>query len=501
LEDLNGGAGSNDETPSDKPSRSRRFAARVITVVLICYFAFLSGALSQIDSHRSGVVLKASSTINTGVSVDLNAIPGLPINFTIEIIPIGGTVSVEMDGDLVVSWDRGQVSAGDFVDLFTRFAPNPDTTYIGKTRLAFGYLVSPGYSIDFNDTFHNVSEWWGKDTPELRDYIIDGVREGKIPLGDTPTPAVEHELINFIDSTVDSLFLLSDSLVVSETVVDTLHLSYSFTPYPCIRYEVEAQLRTTAAFTVGFGDICLRYAPPEDTLCWAVDTVVTCQSIYSLQQQFTGEIPCSAVKDWVVPFCPVEASGYARVNVGSALDILRLELHYTCDPPGPKERGDIPAIENSSLIQVDSLWLNEHRVDLKTDRDDMIFTIPVPQDDVVAWIEHDGDSLLQADSVVVGEDYTIRWTPLDVAYEQCCAGLEGVRLVYRSAEADHGETEDACFEDVDASTDNDGEFVWTPTTISCATEGQQFILFLEFVCNSSGDILYRTRTDWFKYFP
>jgi len=229
--------------------------------------------------------------------------------------------------------------------------------------------------------------------------------------------------------------------------------------------------------------------------------VITCKSIYSAQQSFSADIPCAAVKDWVVPFCPVEVSGFARIKIGSALKVTRLELHYICDPPGPKEPGDIPPIQNASPIQTDSTWLDEQRIDLKTDRDDMIFTIPVPIDSIVAEVRYDGSPLSRGDSVVVGRSYTIDWSALDVALQQCCGGTEDVRLVYRSAEDGQGHPDDACYVELEASASSGaGTYAWSPSTISCATSGQKFIVFLEFICNTTGEILYRTRTDWYKYY-
>jgi hypothetical protein len=470
-----------------------------------CFAAFLlitcaahSPVIATIQEYRSPVTFQATASIDPGANIVLEATEsGLPLLFVLEIQPVGGVVSLEVDGDVIVSWDDSQVGVGQTFNAVMSLAPGASDT-IGSVAVGFAYQVQAGYEIDFDGAFHDQFNHWGAQAPDVQSYLIEGTRRGGISTGTNPVPEVYHEARQTLIAGTDSLFLLADTCLFAQQRVDTLPLTFNFEPYPCVRVAVTGDLYTYLQYGVNMDDLCARYAPPSDTLCWASTEPLSCLTEPSGQIQFQIPVACEAVKDYTVPICPIKASGSAGVSLRSELVVSNLALIYSCDPPGPLEKGDLDTLANSSPVTTDSTWYNQTAIALETDRDDAIFTVPVPLSDMTLTI-YDGPTPLQpGDFVYDGSQYLIVWSDLDSGLRQCCANDEEVMIVYRAADIAQPDSSLTCSE-VIATMTNNSSYFWSPA-VGCAPSGTQpFVVVLEFSCPASGAVLFRTRSDTLRY--
>jgi hypothetical protein len=405
------------------------------------------------------------------------------------VIPTGGTVVLRLDGDVEVTWNDADVKPGNSFDTAITFSPNSAT--IGTVRLNYNYLLENAYTINFDSIFHDSLNYWGKELPALRSYLIEGTRQGMFrDISQVPESTAEAAIL--IPDT-KSPFLLADSVTLSPTYLDTVSLSYDFVPYPCVRLKMVATVRTEVGFTLGVDTLCVRYAPPADTLCWRAQTGDSCQTAYPSSWVLTATIPCETVEDFVLPMCPVRAAGWARVTIGTEVDLDTLIFTYTCDTT-------LTPIAGTPTVK-DTAWIDQS-LSLGTDRDDAIYTIPVSLASVNVTVKDSLGSTIGLNGTIKSNDrYSIGWAAIDNALMSCCSGGDSLRIMYR--DIDVLDETSACFDYINPQANDAAPRTeeWTVPNISCFSAGTKFRVFLDFYCPATGKTLYRAWSHALTYQP
>jgi hypothetical protein len=475
------------------------------TVMVALVFGSPQTHFAEQQSHHSPIVLRSTTTIGPRPGKQIiecsYADTGIPLGFSLEIIPEGGTLTVRLDGDLVPSWDEDSVSVGKTLGVEVGFDANAPR--LGSIGAKYGYHFRPGYQIDFDSTFHDTLTFkhWSHPDIKLQDYLIRGERFGKFALTDT-VPEVNIGLTDTIPTAPHNAFLMADSIMRgTQNVVEPLRFEVS--PYPCIRLSVDASVKTTFAFEMGTDTLCLRYAPPTDTLCWQKNSGLDCVIDHGVTWEVPVPIPCETVKEFVVPLCPVRAAGWAHVTVNTELTVNQLKLWYTCPPPAsPPNDPDTLYMVPSDCVK--SLTWVDQDLYFSTDKDDAIFDIPVTLADVNITLADSLDTLLgPLDEVKAGDRYKIGWDPsIDDALTACCSDNSGsveLNVVYFSVES--ADSNSVCSGQIAVGL-SDGtpyEQEWRVPDISCFPDGTEFRVMLEFYCTASGRILHRAWSDTFTY--
>ncbi|MDH3216304.1 MAG: hypothetical protein OEN01_08430 [Candidatus Krumholzibacteria bacterium] len=474
------------------------FARLNLAVLSACVLAvYLCAPLSApAGTDQTPIVLKSSTTIqHNGAGGDPTirfneSSTGIPISVFFKVIPTGGTVTLRLDGDLEVTWNDNDVGPGNSFDTAIAFSPNSST--IGSIELNYNYLVESAYRINFDSIFHDTLSYWGQ-VPALRSYLIAGFREGNFrDIASVPESAATALIA--IPNTKNP-FLLADLDTFPPTLVDTVSLTYDFAPYPCVRLKAVATIRTEVGFRVGTDTLCVRYAPPADTLCWKAQSGFSCQTDYSGSWILTATIPCETVQDFVVPLCPVRAAGHAQVTIGTEIDVDTLIFSYTCGPTPP------PDIELGTPTGKDTTWIDQN-LSFGTDRDDAIYTIPVTLANVaVALKDTLGVTIGHNGTIKQNDRYSINWGAIDNALTSCCSGNDSLRIMYR--DVDVLSEASACFDYIDPQVADavPRTLDWTVPNITCFSSGTKFRVFLEFYCPSTGNVLYRAWSHSFTYQP
>jgi hypothetical protein len=446
-------------------------------VVLFFYLPIFFNTATA-GEYRTPIVLKSATTIQRGTGhsqIELHS--AIPADFILEVIPAGGTFTVRFDGDLVATWNDNSVRVGDSFDVPVYFSPNDSS--VGEAVATFSYMMRPSYRIDLD----SLSSLWSRPFPDL-------VLDARFPLQDRVPESIIRRYIHI--ATQDSLFLLGDSLISSKEWEDTVELSFTHTPYPCVELSVSASIRTSLYFTLATDTLCIRYSSDEnDTLCWDAQTGFDCQT--ALQPGWTSfsvEVPCEETADFMVPLCPIRARCRAHVEIGTEVTVAEIKLRYTCLPP-TSPLSDAPPVK-------DTTWL-EQDLRFGTDRDDAIFTVPVPLDTMyVNLLSAPNDTLGEYDTLYAGSTYTIAWTSLDSELDACCTD-DSLRIAYRDTVPDDSTyCSDIVFEPLPGDNLN---YQWTvPNTANtCLEDGSGFRLFIEYYCWDTGRTLYRAWSKTFIY--
>jgi hypothetical protein len=424
----------------------------------------------------------------------------LPLGFSLEIVPHGGTLAISLDGDLIASWEEDSVSVGKILDTDVTFGPNAPR--LGAFSAKCGYHLRPGYRIDFTSAFHDslTFKHWSHPDIKLQDYLIWGERFGKFALTNA-VPEVLIEIADTISTDSKNVFLLADSIMRGTQNV-TGPISFEVSPYPCIRLSVDASVRTTFTFELGMDTLCVRHAPPADTLCWKQNTGFDCFIDHGVTWEVPVPIPCESVQEYIVPLCPVRAAGWAHVTLSTELTVNQLEMWYTCPPPAPPP--DTPDTLRMLSPCVKSVTWVDQDLYFSTDKDDAIFGIPVDLAHVDVTLADSLDTTLNAfDDVNEGDRYTVGWDPsIDDALTSCCSDSGGsveLNIVYFSVESP--DPDDVCSGQI-VSGLSDGtpyEHEWRVPDISCFPNGTEFRVLLEFYCTAGGRKLHRAWSETFTY--
>jgi hypothetical protein len=451
--------------------------AGVLLSIGLFLFLSLSADMSLATEvqHQTPIVLKSTTTIEWNNPNPIIDIPSdIPANFILELIPAGGTFTVRFDGDLVAAWDSNSVSVGNSFELPVYFDPNDSS--VGRAKVRFSYLMQPSYRIDLKEL--GIS--WGKDFP-------DSVLQGRFPLTDFVYESIIQSDTAISDEE-NSLFLLDNAF--ENYWQDTQVLSLVHHPYPCVELTVNANVNTTLYYTLAMDELCIRYSSSEDdTLCWDAENGFDCQISHSPGwPPFSITVPCEEVADLIVPLCPIKASGQAHVEIGTEVIISQIKLAYTC-PSTPASLSDAPPATSA-------IWL-EQELSLGTDKDDAIFTVPVPLEDIdVNVLAALDDTLQNGDSLYAYSNYTIAWTSLDATLDACC-DYDSLRIVFRDTIlSDSGFCWGIMQEPISG---DETSFSWNVPDIECLDNDMKFRLYIEYYCPATDKVLYCAWSETFFY--
>lgn len=467
----------------------------------VCAFVVLAGLLfaplnnpTLGGEYRTPIVFKSTTTIVPGPNPVFDMVTGTPADFILELIPAGGTLRIRLDGDIVATWNEVDVVPGTSFNIDARLETNPSS--VGEVAVEYSYLLRPGFRIDWESLFRG-SSYWGAEDSVLQAFPDTGTIEDRFPLtGEVPEVRFRRKVS--IPPT-DSVFLLAGSYTWPGTLEDTQRISITHSPFPCVRLHAAATIRTSLYFDVGTDSVCIRHAPPGDTLCWAAQDDFLCQLMRQPPWRFPVWVPCEEVYDFVVPFCPVNAGCRAQVNIDVTVVLDTLELSY-------ETVGRMPCSGSTSLIQASPDTMGSPLVDqyltFGTDRDDAIFTVPVPLKHVdVDLVNTSGDTLAEFAEVSAGYEYRIAWVSIDEALAYCC---DSTSSYYESSVFYRNSVQDtvACWDEIAAGVPGDTlgySWVVPAPAEDCPSDGDTLRVYIDFYCPNSGKVLHRAWSDLLIY--
>lgn len=462
-----------------------------LAVLVVSSIALPAGP-AVAGEYQSPIVLESTTTIYPESNPIFDMATDTPADFILEIIPAGGTLRLRLDGDIVATWNDEDVVPGTSFNMYARLDTN--SASVGEVAVEYSYLLRPGFRINWESLFRD-STYWDREDSTLLDFPDTGTVVGKFPLtGMVPEVSFRREV--GIPLT-DSVFLLAGALMSATAWEDTQHVSYDHWPFPCVHLHAAATIRTSLRFDIGTDSLCIRYAPPGDTLCWEADDGDTCQFQRQPPWEFQVWVPCGEVCDLVVPFCPVRAGCWAQVDIATEVVLDTLELSYeTVSGAGCSLKTTLIEAAPDTMT---SPWLSQY-LEFGTDRDDAIFTVPVPLKHVdVDLLDAAGDPLPPLETISAYDSCRIAWVSIDDALAYCCDPENpsySALISYRDVVQDTV----SCWDHIIDGVPSDSlGYSWTVPDIECLAVGDTFRVYIDFYCPQTDTVLYRAWSDLFLY--